>query len=572
MKSSTALFTLLLLCGQSIASQSTNILPPSLPTMQKNFEADTLYQLLIAEMALNRQDLPTALAAYTAAAQETQDPQIAAKATDLAILLGRPKVALVTAKIWADKQPEDLEAQAITALLFISQHQNTQSVPYLRRLQVDKTDVSVAYFQVLYEQLALPQDKSFFIKTLTTLREDRPETLGASLALVNIYLIENNPTAALAISTPLVAKDLNNETLTIMHSEGLRLTGENAASLKFVEKTLKRHPEMVDLRLYHAEVLLKIDNLAEKARAHMDILAHTANLSTQATIQALNVSFDAQWFETSEIFLEKLQTNPQYAPMAAYFFGRICEIKKEDDAAMQWYAQIEGGPFYVVSRIHAANILSHQKQYEAALQLIASTYPETHADLKMLTLIEVDLLAKLNQPKAAIAALELGIADAPNDLDLRYIRSILYEKMGNISEAASDLRFILEKKPQHIEALNGLGYLLTNYDDKHAEALLYLEQAYALAPKNAGILDSLGWAHYHLGDHQKALSFLKTAHQLENDSLIAAHLGAVLWESGHIESAKSIWASAHEGSTDLHPDFDTIVRQYMPETVALEEK
>ena len=77
-----------------------------------------------------------------------------------------------------------------------------------------------------------------------------------------------------------------------------------------------------------------------------------------------------------------------------------------------------------------------------------------------------------------------------------------------------------------------------------------IEQAYAAAPKNAAILDSLGWVLFRQGHGEQALPYLNEAYADEHDGDIAAHLGEVLWRLGRRSDAERIWSEASRADSD----------------------
>lgn len=93
---------------------------------------------------------------------------------------------------------------------------------------------------------------------------------------------------------------------------------------------------------------------------------------------------------------------------------------------------------------------------------------------------------------------------------------------------------------KNAQALNALGYTLADRTDRYQEALGYIEQALALLPDDAAVLDSMGWVQFRLGDFTKALEFLRRAYQLNPDPEIAAHLSEVLWAAGQRDEAKNL--------------------------------
>ena len=75
-----------------------------------------------------------------------------------------------------------------------------------------------------------------------------------------------------------------------------------------------------------------------------------------------------------------------------------------------------------------------------------------------------------------------------------------------------------------------------------AEALGMVERAVAANPQSGAMVDSLGWAHYRLGDYKKAVDLLEQAVELEaGDPEINNHLGDAYWRVGRRIEAEYQW-------------------------------
>ena len=101
-------------------------------------------------------------------------------------------------------------------------------------------------------------------------------------------------------------------------------------------------------------------------------------------------------------------------------------------------------------------------------------------------------------------------------------------------------------KPDHAQGWNALGYTLADRTDRLKEAREYIEKALQLAPDDPFILDSMGWVHYRLGNHQLAVDYLRRAFELRPDPEIAAHLGEALWMQGRRDEAQRLLAGLEE--------------------------
>lgn len=84
---------------------------PEKPKVYSSFSEETVFSLLSAELAGQRNRFDIALDNYVTQAINTQDPGVSERAFRIAEYLGADQPALDTALIWAKNAPDDLEAQ-----------------------------------------------------------------------------------------------------------------------------------------------------------------------------------------------------------------------------------------------------------------------------------------------------------------------------------------------------------------------------------------------------------------------------------------------------------------------------
>jgi len=77
------------------------------------------------------------------------------------------------------------------------------------------------------------------------------------------------------------------------------------------------------------------------------------------------------------------------------------------------------------------------------------------------------------------------------------------------------------------------------------EAFDMIERALEQSPNSGAITDSLGWAHYKLGNYVEAKNYLEDAVALSPSSAtIIDHLGDVYWQLGRKREAGFQWQRA----------------------------
>ena len=149
------------------------------------------------------------------------------------------------------------------------------------------------------------------------------------------------------------------------------------------------------------------------------------------------------------------------------------------------------------------------------------------------------------------------------DFELLYDRAMAAERVNRLDVLETDLRRVIELKPDYAHAYNALGYTLADRTDRIEEAFELVEKAIKLSPEDPFILDSLGWVQYRRGKLDEALKLLLNAYKVRPDPEIAAHLGEVMWKLGRKDEASKVWKSALSD----HPGHETllaVIQKFQP--------
>jgi tetratricopeptide (TPR) repeat protein len=254
-----------------------------------------------------------------------------------------------------------------------------------------------------------------------------------------------------------------------------------------------------------------------------------------------------------------------------------------DLALLYARAALELSPHLALAQLLLSDVLSAQEKPEASLAVLAQIPPSSPyswsarlrlvADLEMLDRTE-EAIAQLKDmsaeaPKRAGADMQLGdllrakkrfteavgaydeairrlqAAGMPERWSLFYSRGIALERSGQWKESETDLLHALELKPEQPLVLNYLGYSWIDRGENLDRGLKMIEKAVELRPEDGYIVDSLGWAHYRLGDYPSAVQYLEKAIELvPEDPTINDHLGDAYWQSGRPTEARFQWRRA----------------------------
>lgn len=516
-------------------------------------DEQSLFQVMAAEMALDREHPEVALTNYIAAAKETQDPAIASRATQIALTIGSLESALEPAIIWAKNAPKDLEAQITTAALYLRLDQTAQAIPYLRKTEKLNPQEAFQFYLILFRQLQDENDNQRVMQALETLAKENNAS-SAKLALAEIYLLQNKNQQGLEMSDAALQFDPHSSIAIQLHCEALLRAKDKEAAKKYIDEAIKNNKKELSLQEYYTQFLYDNDYKKE-ARVEIEKLIKNPELTPDELLQFARVAMQAQWFDLSKKILLNTSKHEEHKDLAHYFLARVAEMQDHKKEAIEWFKQVLTGPFHVLSQVRASLLLAEDKKYNDALEILERTQFNDFAESKQVLLTRIDILNRAKRYQDSLASLDLAITNNPDDLELLYARSLVADQLNDLKVAESDLRTILAIQPNHLDALNALGYILTNHTNRYTEAEQYLSQAIKLSPNNPSVLDSMGWLYYKMGRYRESLVLLQKAQDIQPDAEIAAHLGEVLWQMKDFEGAKRVWNQALE----QHPKHENIL-------------
>jgi len=253
--------------------------------------------------------------------------------------------------------------------------------------------------------------------------------------------------------------------------------------------------------------------------------------------------------EATKIF-KNLYEEKAFPSKSAFYLGRIHYYQKEYENALLWFERVSKGAHYIDSHASIAMIKSETGDLQGArsvLQRLRNEYPKESARFYLL---EAELLMEGQHNKLLYELLTEAIIESPDNLSLRYARSIAATELDELAIAEKDLLFVLEREPKDANALNALGYTLASKTFRFKDARRYLTQALSLRPDDPAILDSMGWLNYREGNYEDALTLLKRAYSKTPEGEIAAHLGETLWMLGRQKEARELWEEGLRRDSD----------------------
>jgi tetratricopeptide (TPR) repeat protein len=511
---------------------------PEKPKVYSSFSEETVYSLLTAELAGQRNRFDIALDNYVTQAINTQDPGISERAFRIAEYLGADQAALDTSLIWAKNAPDDLEAQRAAAIQLARSGRYDDSMAYMEKVLQGKGDTHFD-FLALSAADTDPDTRNGLMKSFDRLLQKHPK--NSQLVFGKALLLQQDDEAEAALKLLEQNPPEEGEVAPILlRARLLQNLNRGKEAIPLLEKSIKKYPDDKRLRLTYARMLVEQDRM-EDAKVQFANLVQQYPDDDELRYSLALVCLEAKAWDEAKGYLEELIERESHVDSAHLNLGRIAEENNAPQAALLEYAQVGPGNDYLPAQLRQADILmSNGRTDEAEKRLAAAREAEPDYAIQ-LYLIQAETLSANNQGERAWKVLQQALLQYPDDLNLLYTRAMQAEKRNDLAQMEKDLRLIIKRDPENAMALNALGYTLSDRTTRYDEAKVLIEQAHKLNPEDPAVLDSLGWVNYRLGNLDEAERLLRMALERFPDQEVAAHLGEVLWANGKQREARQIW-------------------------------
>lgn len=243
-----------------------------------------------------------------------------------------------------------------------------------------------------------------------------------------------------------------------------------------------------------------------------------------------------------------LMLNPAF-DSAYYLLGELETSAKRLEASLNAYQGVRpSSPYYLDASIRAAFLLNALERADEGIGLLTALigqYPEAP---RLLQAIGNILRDQKNFEQAAefySQAIEMIGEPSTEHWIYYYARGICYERIKQWAKAEPDFKKALELNPGQASVMNYLGYSWVDQNLHLEEAMDLIRDAVDREPNNGYYVDSLGWAHYKLGEYDKAVEQLERAVELRpEDPVLNDHLGDAYWQVGRKREARFQWSYA----------------------------
>lgn len=532
------------------AADKTTDAPP--PVEYTDFEPETLYLLLSAEIAAQRGRYDITLVNYVRAAKQSRDPGVIQRAMRIAQSLNGDNAQKQLADLWLEVDPDSLQAHRISAIQAVKSNDLQTALYHMERIMEQGGDADFDSLAAMASNLPPEQQRELLslYKGMSLRHPNTPE-LDYSIAL--LLKITGQPDQALGRLKPLLAKNPNFQPAIILRGDLLYQTGEKSSALDYLLANTRRFPGNRQMGTLYGRMLINEGELQAAQDEFSRLVQQYPDIPGLRLSHAL-VALENGQTDLAREELTRLAEQGQQVNEANYYLGRIADQAGNTEQAIGYYQSVEEGNYYFPALARASSLLAENGQLDDAVDRIRRLRDANPRQAENFWLLEVNLLLDRGHQQEALSTATEALEEHPDNIQIRYARAMLYDTLDQPAKAEADLKQIIEQDPENAVALNALGYILTTRTDRLREARSYIEKALALAPENPAILDSMGWVLFLEGQIKPALEYLSRAWAAYPDPEVAAHYGEALWMSGAEDQARIIW----QKGLDQAPNHDVL--------------
>jgi Tfp pilus assembly protein PilF len=541
--------------------------PPVAPAAVEKSE---VYYTVTGELALARGEPRTAALQYASAAQNATDLTLIAHASEVTSVCLQPSLTAAIATRWLGLDPQSIDAHRAAAraalalaridesakqyhIVLSSSPRGTDAEFKDLEAELESSD-DVFAARRLFDRLAADFPNSaaaLRLAGLAALRADDPAAAAGDFSrALTLTPAQEGGAAADAASAAGAAADTGEARRELQQGlwRARILSGDAEAPLAESRALAQRDATAANVLNY--ALLLLAASQDQAATAQLEALARDAESQAVALRLLGLVEFQNGDLDAAGRHFTELLTTGKFVDDSFYYLGLIAERRADPEKALRLYAQVQSGDNAAAALVRASTILQTHGAAAAAQEILDHLVEDEPARAPEMVAARARIYSDAGDARQALAVLDRGREQYPDSIDLRYAVATTDEESGHVGSALKELQQVLKLRPDDPAALNAYGYTLADHKLKLAQARALIERAYAAAPRNAAILDSLGWVLYRQGHDEQALPYLAAARAEDHSADIGAHYGEVLWHAGRHAEADQVWDAAARADSD----------------------
>ena len=521
-------------------------------------EAPADYDILVAELAQFDGDFELARAAYQRAAEK--DPGSAIiheRLSRIAWQLDDVAGAVREAERAFELDPDSIRVRLFLGRLYRLRRNFAGLDRVLRDDEGRPLDADSTY--VLY-QVSLEKGDLVEAENLARqLAETEPDQLRGILALATVYGQRSDFESAEAVVRRGLDSFPDHFLLYMRLAQIERARGNRSGEIAVYREVLVSHPSHYGILQRLGQAQIDGNDLDGAIATFKEIVSRYPE-DVNSLRRLASLEYSAGRYEAAAARLESVLKHDSDQPELTFALGQIRKATGDNEGALDVFGQIDlNNPNYVDARIQIVSILESQGRFDEALAEIEALR-EVRPD-RQLDFYAAGLRISTGDFEGGVALLESMLDGSGADTEIYYQLGVQYGTAGHHEEALQYMQQVLDADPNHVNALNFIGYSWAERGENLAEAEALIRRALEISPDDGFITDSLGWVYYRMAEtlfeesrKEEAMQLLDRAQRrlvqaaelTGGDPVVSEHLGDVYRILNEKERAYEFYRQAVE--------------------------
>lgn len=310
-------------------------------------------------------------------------------------------------------------------------------------------------------------------------------------------------------------------------------------------RLLEENENNAKIRGRLVQLYLEIDDVG-RALAELEELRNYSEDTTLIDMAIGRLYLDEKMYgKAIGLFENMLEEDPDQEMARSLLALSYYEAGEIDRAKQILRGVSTGSKSFENSVLMLVQILDEEGKQQQAVDLLRKNIDNEKTRRPSFYYLLAGLLRETGDSRAGREVFERAVRDFPDDAKVLFEYGLYLDELGEMEEAMAMMEKVLAIDPDDAHALNYVGYTWAEEGTNLEKALDYVKRAVELRPEDGFIRDSLGWAHYKLGNIKEAVNELEAAVDLQpEDPTINEHLGDAYYRNGELKKALAAYEKA----------------------------
>ena len=390
---------------------------------QPEMQEPSLYALLDAEFAADRDDKRRALAIYKQQSFKDDATAVFERALSLSLRSERVEDSLQFAKAWQDQNPDHVPAWFYVAHLALRAHDYLLAGETLNRiLRYDpRADLSEILIGIYPNN---DEDKRELLAALQPLDSEQ----NASLSVLKAGLLYqfNEPEIAIVHIDRALERQPDYVPFITLKADILRKIVTAETVVNYLNQARMRNPDSKSLYLYEIRYLLDIKQSQEAWE--LLLKAHSQfRDDEEITLLAALVSLDIEKYDSADQLLNTLAKTPAYLARAYYYLGISAERQQNVEQAKRYFNNVMQEDLVLEARRKVVAFELLNDDTDAAIATLEKLRKDFSVFAPDTYVLQADILWQQNEPEEALRLLTRAARKYPDNETLLFARAQLLD-------------------------------------------------------------------------------------------------------------------------------------------------